>query len=227
MRFPTPLHRATLRRRYKRFLADIVLEDGREVVAHCPNPGAMTGLAEPGAAIHVAHSADPRRKLGWAWRLTELESGCVGVDTALANRVVAEALAEGALPFAGSVRPEVRYGAGSRVDFLIEGERRLWLEVKSVTLSRRAGLAEFPDTVTKRGARHMGELAAMAQAGDRAAVLFLVMRGDCTAVAPAADIDPAYAAALSVARAAGVEVHCYDCQITPTAVTLGQRLPLA
>ncbi|MEO0937663.1 MAG: DNA/RNA nuclease SfsA [Pseudomonadota bacterium] len=226
MRFQTELVPATLIRRYKRFLADVVLHDGRAAVAHCPNPGAMTGLAEPGTKVWLEPNDDPRKKLKFGWRLTELDSGFVCIDTSIANRVVAEALECGAIPGLGgydTVRAEVKYDEGSRVDFLLSGAGPdLWLEVKSVTLRRTGQLAEFPDTKTARGAKHLGALARRAQAGDRAAVLYLVMRTDCTEMAIASDIDPAYAAAH--AAAAGVEFLCHAAHITAQDVTAGQPL---
>ncbi|MBS8227813.1 DNA/RNA nuclease SfsA [Vannielia litorea] len=231
MRFATPLVPARLTRRYKRFLADAVLEDGSEVVAHCPNPGAMTGLAEPGTRIWLEPNDDPRKKLKYGWRLVEHENGhFTGIDTALPNRALAEALRAGAVPgLSGyeTIRAEVPYGEKSRVDFLLTGKGpECYVEVKSVTLMRQPGLAEFPDTTTARGARHMAELAAMARDGHRAVVLFLVQRTDAAQVGVAADIDPAYAKAFAEARAAGVEAMALSCSITPEAITPGAPLPL-
>ncbi|MEB8385700.1 DNA/RNA nuclease SfsA [Rhodobacteraceae bacterium KMM 6894] len=232
MRFQTPLVRAVLIRRYKRFLADIRLEDGREVVAHCANPGAMTGLAELGTAIWVEPNNDPRKKLDFGWRLSELDDGHMAcVDTGAANRVVGAALNAGQIPALtgyDTIRPEQRYGDKGRIDFLLSSANRpdAYVEVKSVTLSRQPGLAEFPDTVTKRGARHLAELSQVARNGQRAVLLYLVQRTDCTATTVAADIDPAYAAALGNARAAGVEVLAYRSCITPQGITLGLALPV-
>lgn len=231
MRFQTPLVRARLIRRYKRFLADVTLEDGREGTAHCPNPGKMTGLAEPGTSVWIEEHGDARRKLPFAWRLAELPGGHLAcIDTQAANRVIGEALKAGGIaPLAGyaEIRPEQPYGTGSRVDFLLRGPARsdAYVEVKSVTLARTPGLAEFPDTPTKRGARHLGDLAAMARAGHRAVLVYLVQRTDCTRMRTAADIDPAYAAALAAARAAGVEVLAHRAAITPSQITLGPALP--
>ncbi|MSU89405.1 DNA/RNA nuclease SfsA [Rhodobacteraceae bacterium 2CG4] len=232
MQFDRPLIRATLLRRYKRFLADVTLEDGRQVTAHCANPGAMTGLAQPGAAVWLRPAANPKRKLQWSWTLVELPGGhFASVDTGLANRLVAEALAADAVPaLAGyaSVRPEVRYGAGSRVDFLLRGPDRAdaYVEVKSVTLRRAGRLAEFPDTVTARGARHLAALTEMAAQGHRAVLLYLAQRDDCDAVALAADIDPAYAAAARAAHAAGVEALAHGTRITPDGLRLDRALPV-
>jgi sugar fermentation stimulation protein A len=232
MRFASPLIRGTLVRRYKRFLADVSLEDGREVTAHCANPGAMLGLNAPGTAVWLEVSGDPRRKLGFAWRLVELEGGhFAGIDATLPNRLVAEALAEGAVPgLAGyaSARPEVRYGTNSRIDFLLSGPGRpdAWVEVKNVHLCRGGGLAEFPDSVTARGAKHLRELAAVAAAGQRAVMLYVVQRTDCARFSLAADLDPAYAAAFAAARAAGVEALAFATRIDPEGVRLGEALPV-
>jgi len=209
MEFQTDLIPARLIRRYKRFISEAVLTDGSEVIAHCPNPGAMTGLADTDAKIWLEPNDDPKKKLKYGWRLTEYSGGFACVDTTLANRVVGEALRSRRITGLGeydAVRSEVAYGQGSRVDFVLEGPRPLYLEVKSVTLSRRDGLAEFPDTRTVRGEKHLRELEAVARSGQRAAMLYLVQRSDCTNVALAADIDPGYAAAARDAQAAGVEM---------------------
>ena len=232
MRFASPLIRGTLVRRYKRFLADVSLEDGREVTAHCANPGAMLGLNAPGTTVWLEASGDPRRKLAFAWRLVELPGGhFAGIDTTLPNRLVAEALAEGGIPgLAGyaTARPEVRYGANSRIDFLLSGAGRpdAWVEVKNVHLSRTAALAEFPDSVTARGAKHLRELAAVAAAGQRAVMLYVVQRTDCLSFRLAADLDPAYAAAFAAARAAGVEVLAHATRIDREGVRLAEALPV-
>ncbi|WP_179378089.1 DNA/RNA nuclease SfsA [Jannaschia marina] len=229
MKFYTPLVPATLLRRYKRFLSDVVLEDGREVTAHCPNPGAMTGLAEPGMRVWVEPNDDPRKKLKYGWRLTELPGGHIaGIDTGVPNRVVGEALRAGAVPgLTGAVRAEVKYGANSRVDFLVTGDRGdTYVEVKNCHLRRDGTLAEFPDCVTTRGAKHMDELAEMVRQGHRAVLIFLVQRTDCDRVSVAADIDPGYARAFGAARAAGVDVLALSSRITTEGVEAGPPLPV-
>lgn len=232
MEFPTPLVPGRLVRRYNRFLADVVLEDGREVCAHCPNPGSMMGLADPGLRVWLEPNDDPARKLRYGWRLVEFGDGhWAGIDTAVPNRVVGEALRAGAVAeLAGydGVRPEVRYGERSRVDFLLSGAGRpaAYVEVKNVHLRRAGTLAEFPDCVTARGARHLDELARVAAEGARAVMLFLVQRTDCAAFALARDIDPAYAAAFERARAAGVEMLCYGTRITVGGVWIAGALPI-
>ncbi|MGF1631642.1 MAG: DNA/RNA nuclease SfsA [Kiloniellaceae bacterium] len=232
MRFPEPLIPGRLQRRYKRFLSDVVLDDGAAVVAHCANPGSMLGLAQPGSLVWLSPADNPARKLRYSWELVEAEGALVGINTGRANALVGEALDADRVPeLAGydSRRREVRYGTKSRVDFLLEraGTPPCYLEVKSVTLRRGGTLAEFPDAVTARGTRHLAELGIVARQGGRAVLLFLVQRGDCDRVAAAADIDPAYAAALLAAQAAGVEILCYKCNLSPVAIALDSRLPLA
>lgn len=231
MRFETPLIPAVLIRRYKRFLADCRLEDGQEVTAHCANPGSMMGLAEPGMKIWLEPNDDPKKKLKYGWRLVEHEGGhFTGVDTSVPNRALRAALENGEvaeLAAYKTVRAEVKYGEKSRIDFLLsqDGLPDCYVEVKSVTLSRQPGLAEFPDSVTARGTKHLGELASMVAQGHRAVMLYLVQRTDCTRFQLAADIDPAYANAFGRARAAGVERLVYGTRITPAGVTLGPPLP--
>ncbi len=233
MRFASPLIRGTLLRRYKRFLADVMLEDGREVTAHCANPGAMLGLNAPGMTVWLEPTDSPGRKLGHAWRLVELEDGhFAGIDASLPNRLVAEALAEGWIPaLAGydTVRPEVRYGTKSRVDFLLTGAGRpdTYVEVKNVHLRRTGDWAEFPDSVTARGARHLRELGLVAEARHRAVMLYVVQRTDCARLRLAADLDPAYAEAAAAARAVGVEVLAHATRITRDGVWLDAALPVA
>ncbi len=233
MRFPTPLVPARLLRRYKRFLADAVIEkSGETVTAHCPNPGAMLGLADPGMRIWLESNDDPKKKLKYGWRLAELGGGhLAGIDTSVPNRVVGEALRGGAISeFADymQVRAEVPYGEKSRVDFLLSAHGRpdLYLEVKNVHLNRTGDLAEFPDCVTLRGARHLDELASMVAQGHRAVMLYLVQRTDCARFALAADLDPGYAAAYARARAAGVEALCFGTGITTDGVEFGTPLPI-
>lgn len=233
MRFQTPLVPATLVRRYKRFLADCLLEDGHEVTAHVANPGSMLGMKDEGLRIWLEPNDDPKRKLKWAWRLVDHGNGhFTGVDTGVPNRVLKAALMAGqvaGLDGYDLVRPEVKYGTNSRIDFLLTGAGRpdTYVEVKSVTLSRTPGLAEFPDSVTARGTKHLVELAEMARQGHRAVMLYLVQRTDCTRVTLASDIDPAYGAAFEVARSAGVEAMALGCQISPDGVSLGTPLPVS
>lgn len=230
MQFPQPLTHGVLVSRYKRFFADVVLDDGTGVTAHCPNPGAMLGLREPGLGVWLSRSNDPKRKLAWTLEMVEPpEGGLVGVNTLHPNRLVAEALAADAIPEVAGYdvhRREVKYGEASRVDFLLEkgtGER-CWLEVKNCHFRRGGTLAEFPDCVAARSAKHLRELQAMVEAGDRATVLFVVQREDCDAFSACGDIDPAFAAALHGAADAGVEVLIYACAMGTESIALERRL---
>jgi sugar fermentation stimulation protein A len=230
MLLPQPMLRGVLVARYKRFFADVVLDDGRAITAHCPNPGSMLGMNTPGMTVWVSRSDDPKRKLAHTLELVEARGALIGVNTMLPNRLVAEALAEGAIPkLAGytTVRREVKYGENSRVDFLLEAPDRpaCWVEVKSVTLCRGGGLAEWPDCVSARGARHIAELEAVVARGDRAVMLFLVQRSDCDRFALASDLDPAFSRALAKAISEGVEVLAYGCEVGPDRIIIAGRTP--
>ena len=230
MRFSQPLIPGVLIRRYKRFLADVRLEDGSEITVHCPNPGAMLGLNAPGLPVWLSVSANPARKLAHTLELVEVDGGLVGINTMLPNKLVAEALGLGAIPeLAGyaTVRPEVGYGEASRVDFLLTGDGRpaCWLEVKNVHLRRAGTLAEFPDCVAARSSRHLRELEAMVAAGDRAVAMFVVQRMDCDAFSACRELDPVFAAALDRAADAGVEVLVYGCDVGVGGVSVTRRMP--
>lgn len=233
MKFAQPLIRGRLIRRYKRFLADVQLDDGREVTAHCANPGSMMGLSDPGLTVWLEPATDPKRKLRWSWRLVALPDGhWSGIDTGVPNKVVGEALTAGQIPeltgFA-SIRPEQRYGQNSRIDFLATGggQPDTYIEIKNVHLRREGDWAEFPDSVTTRGAKHLGELAAMVAAGHRAVMLYCIQRDDCARFRLAADLDPGYAAAFSAAREAGVEALAYMCRLSTEEISLDRKLPIA
>jgi len=230
MDFSQPLERGVLVSRYKRFFADVVMDDGREITAHCPNPGAMLGLNTPGLPAWLSKSDDPKRKLAHTLELVEADGGLVGINTLHPNRIVAEALAADAIPEVtgyATHRREVRYGENSRVDFLLEhaDRARCWLEVKNCHLRRAGSLAEFPDCVAARSLKHLRELTAMVEAGERAVMLFVIQRTDCDAFEACHDLDPAYAKGLMAAAAAGVEVLAYRCGITTEGVVLADRVP--
>lgn len=232
MIFDPPLVSARFLRRYKRFFADMTLDDGTDVVAHCPNPGAMLGVLNEGARCWLSPSTNPKRKLAWTWELVEADGTLVGLNTGRPNALVAEAIQAGTineLTGYGDLRREVKYGKNSRIDILLgePGRPDCYVEVKNVHLMREPGLAEFPDSVTARGAKHLGELADMAAAGHRALMCFLIQRSDCDRFALAGDIDPAYARAYAEATAAGVEAVGYGCDITAEAITVDRRLDIA
>ena len=235
MRFTAPLVPATLVRRYKRFLADVILPSGETVTAHCANPGSMIGLAAPGAPVWLSRSDNPKRKLSHSWELVEVDLGSgaelVGINTSNPNALAAEAIAACLIPELagyGTVRREVKYGKNSRVDFLLEepGRPPCYLEIKNVHLMRQPALAEFPDAVTKRGAKHLGELGDMVAAGARAVMLYLIQIGSARAFRLARDIDPAYGRAFDTARAAGVEAIAYRCGISREGIEVVEPVPI-
>jgi sugar fermentation stimulation protein A len=235
MRFPAPLIPATLVKRYKRFLADVTLPDGTTITAHVANPGAMMGLATPGARVWLSKSDNPSRKLSHSWELIEVDVGqgleLVGVNTAQPNALVGAALATGLIPaLAGydSIRREVKYGKNSRVDFLLEraGRPPCYVEIKNVHLMRQAGLAEFPDAQTERGRKHLDELGDMVVQGHRAVTLYLIQIGSAVRFKLARDIDPTYGAAYDRARSRGVEAMAWKCAITQDGIEIATPVPI-
>jgi len=230
MRFELPLIRATLERRYKRFLADMRLASGDRITVHCPNPGSMLGLAEPGGRVLLSDAgARPGRRLRFTWELVRVGGAWVCVNTLRANHVAREALSAGGIePLASyrAVRSEVRVAPHSRLDFALgDAGAECYVEVKSVTLRSGSG-AFFPDAVTERGQRHLLELARLARQGRRAVLLYLLMRNDCDSVSPADAIDPLYARTLRRVVARGVEALAYAVRVSPRGLELGRRLPV-
>lgn len=227
--------RGSLIRRYKRFLADVALDSGEMVTAHCPNSGSMLSVNAPGSQVWLSPARNPARRLRYTWELIRIGDGLVGINTGRPNFLVAEAIAAGVIPeLAGyhTTRREVRYGRNSRIDLLLEGEGLppCYVEVKNVTLRRgvdRASPVEFPDCVTQRGTKHLREMTQAVRCGARAIMVFLAQRGDGDRFAVAEDIDPVYAAALETAVAAGVEAVCYRCRVSPDFISVRDRLPIA
>lgn len=231
MRFPDPLLPSTLVRRYKRFLADVTLQNGEEITAHCANPGAMTGLNVPGIEVWLSPARNPKRKLRYSWELARIGDGLVGISTAHPNRIVEDAVNAQEIPELSGYAParrEVNYGRNSRIDLLLEADNRpdCYVEIKNVNL-KRTGPAEFPDAVTARGTKHLVEMSDMVTGGARAVMVYLVQREDCDEFRLAADIDPAYAAAFDDARAAGVEAVCYACRLSTEEIRVDRPLPIA
>jgi sugar fermentation stimulation protein A len=235
MRFPNPLIRGALIQRYKRFLADVRLDDGRTITATCPNTGSMMGLTEPGSIVWLSESDSPTRKYRFTWEMVEVDLGrgptLVGINTQHPNRLVAEAVsARRVRALAGypSFRREVRYGVNSRIDILLECATKglCYVEIKNVHLSRRHGLAEFPDSVTERGTKHLVEMSAMVREGHRAVMVFLVQRNDAKKLAFARDVDHGYGAAFDAAIAAGVEAIALRCRLSTEEIFVERPIPI-
>ncbi|MGI9423738.1 MAG: DNA/RNA nuclease SfsA [Hyphomicrobiaceae bacterium] len=234
MQFETPLARGRLIKRYKRFLADVALDTGDTVTATCPNTGSMKGLTEPGSTVWLSTSDSPTRKYRHTWEMVEHDLGkgatIVGINTNHPNRIVSEAIAAGKMaPAKGyaNLRREVKYGnENSRIDIFLEDPKKgqCYVEIKNVHLMRRPGLAEFPDSVTERGAKHLRELSEMVRQGHRALMVFLIQRGDATRIDLARDIDPKYGEAFDAAVAAGVEALAYRCQLTPSSIEFDKKV---
>ncbi|MGQ2968794.1 MAG: DNA/RNA nuclease SfsA [Allorhizobium sp.] len=218
MIFSPPLIPARLVRRYKRFLFDAVLEDGTEITGFCPNTGSMRGLTEPGSRIWLSRHDTATRKYAYALELVEADGTVVGVNTALPNRLAEEAILAGLVPpLTGfrTLKREQRYGRNSRIDILLEHETRgsVHVEVKNVHFIREAGLAEFPDSVTTRGAKHLDEMGDLVEAGRRAAMLFIIQRADCDRLRICSDLDPGYGRAFARAIGRGVEAYAVRCHL--------------
>lgn len=228
MRFDA-LQQGVLLKRYKRFLADVELDSGEVITAHCPNTGAMTGCAEPGSRVWLSLSDSKTRKYPHTWELVETGRGMACVHSAKANTVVREAFEAGLVPGFDDypqISAEVKYGAGSRVDLLLAGEAgRVFIEVKSVTLCTDAGWGLFPDAVSDRGRKHLAELAGVAAGDDRALMFYCVFHAGIRGVSAAGEIDPKYRAAMAQAQAAGLEVQAWAADITPAGITLARELP--
>jgi sugar fermentation stimulation protein A len=228
--FAHPLQPALLIQRYKRFLADVQLPNGTLATAHCANPGAMLGLARPGACVWLSANTNPKAKLPYRWELEVVDGHLVGINTNLPNSLVSEALARNQLiPLAGyrSIRREVGYGNNSRIDFLLQHPQRApcYVEVKNVHL-KRGMRAEFPDCPTARGAKHLSEMMAMRAQGARCVMLYIVQRADVNAFSIAHDLDKNYAHLFTQALAQGVEAYAYSCEISVERVVLAHPLPL-
>ncbi|MEM6665395.1 MAG: DNA/RNA nuclease SfsA [Pseudomonadota bacterium] len=232
MNLQDSLQRGTLIRRYKRFLADITLDDGTEITAHCPNSGAMMGLNMPGLVVYVSESDSKTRKYPHTLEIVQLDDGTmVGINTSHPNTIVQEAIESGTLPSLSgyaTLRREVRYGENSRIDILLESDDapRCYVEVKNVHLLRKPRLAEFPDSVTTRGAKHLRELADQVATGARAVMVYLIQREDVDNFAFAADIDPGYTEAYLKAIAAGVESVAIRCCVERERIVAKHIVPV-
>ncbi len=227
MKFDAELIPGTLVQRYKRFLADIRLENGEVVTAHCPNSGSMMGCNLPGSPVRISRASNPKRKLAYTWELIHVGTTWVGINTLRTNRIVEEALKENRiaeLNDAQYLRREVPIGNRSRADFLLrKDEKFIYIEVKNVTLVED-GIAYFPDAVTERGRKHLYELIQVVEQGHRGVIFFMIHREDATLFRPADHIDAKYGEALREAVEKGVELMVYDTHVNETEVRLRQSV---
>lgn len=231
MIFDPPLIGGRLISRYKRFLFDAVLDDGTAVTGNCPNTGSMLGLTAPESRVFLSTHAKPGRKYALQLEIVEVGGTLVGVNTGLPNRIAEEAIRGGMIPSLtpySAIARERRYGTNSRIDLLLSAPALpdAYIEVKNVHFSRMSGLAEFPDTRTARGVKHLDELGTVAESGCRAIMLYVVQRGDCDAMRVCADLDPVYARAFDQARACGVEAYAIDCTVSQGQIAARRLIPL-
>jgi sugar fermentation stimulation protein A len=231
MLFDHPLRPARLIARYKRFLFDAELDCGRIVTGFCPNTGSMRGLTTPGATIWLSEHDSPTRKYRHVFELIEADGTLVGVNTAMPNRLAEEAIGAGRIADLGTyagLRREQKYGRNSRIDFLLTdpGKPTTYVEVKNVHFTRTPGLAEFPDTVTARGAKHLEELGDMVALGHRAVMLYVIQRDDCRRLRICSDLDPGYGRAYARARQRGVEAFAVKCSLSPLEITAAGLIPM-
>ena len=230
MKFDQKLIPGILIKRYKRFMADIKLDSGEIVTAHCPNSGSMKTCNEPGWKVLLSESSNPKRKLKYTWEMVHNGTCWIGINTHLANKLAAEAIQNGTiqeLQGYSELRTEVKYGSNSRVDILMSsGEDKCYVEVKNVTLAEE-GIYKFPDSVTSRGQKHLQELQNMMKLGHRAVMLYAIQRTDGAVFQPAAEIDPLYAEMLIKAHAQGLEILPYTANLSPQEIFLEQKIPFS
>lgn len=226
MIFEKPLVKGKLIRRYKRFLAEVELESGEAVTAHCPNSGSMKGVNAPGNEVCLSYHPDPARKLKYTWEMIRIDGGWVGINTQVPNRLAAEAFEAKKIPafrsYAG-FRREVTVAPGTRLDFVLGSRSPCWVEVKNVTLVER-GTALFPDAVTERGTKHLRHLIGNVRSGGKSAMLYIVQHHQAEVFSPADDIDPLYARTLREAATEGVQIEVWKANVSPRAITLDSRL---
>ncbi|MEE2704507.1 MAG: DNA/RNA nuclease SfsA [Pseudomonadota bacterium] len=228
MKFKTPLIQGTLIKRYKRFLADVKLKNGKVITAHCANPGSMQTVNLEGSKVWLSPANNPNRKLKYTWEMIELNKYKIGINTSLPNNIVKEAIIRNQIPELNgykNLKSEVKYGKNSRVDILLSSNSKpdCYVEVKNVTMRRNNkdnSIAEFPDSVTARGKKHLLELTEMVSLGFRSVMFFLIQREDCDYFSIASDIDPDYSQAFNQAMNAGVEILCYKCKLTSQSIEI-------
>ena len=231
MYFSSKLVKAKFIKRYKRFFSDHILEDGSLVTAHCANTGAMLGVTEEGVTSWLSKSNDPKRKLKWSWELVQKNKTMIGINTHNPNKIIQEAIQNNKikeLSNYSALKREVRYGSNSKIDILLQDDTKkdCYVEIKNVHLTREKGVAEFPDAVTTRGAKHLRELSLVSKSGLRAVMLYLIQRNDCNFFKIAKDIDIKYAEEFHNAIKAGVEVICIDTILSNEAINIGKNIQL-
>jgi sugar fermentation stimulation protein A len=232
MQFKTPLQRGKLIKRYKRFLADVILDSGDTVTAACPNTGSMLGLTDEGATVWLSRSDSLTRKYPHTWEMVERPGmGLIGINTAHPNGLLEEAINAAKVPeLAGynSLRREVKYGVNSRIDLLLEGSSKAacYVEVKNVTLYRQPHRAEFPDCRTDRGTKHLQEMSDMVREGHRAVMAYVIQGGDAIDFTFTPDLDPTYVQAFIEARKAGVEAIALTCHVSPDKIEITGQVPV-
>jgi sugar fermentation stimulation protein A len=228
MDFRQPLIPGILFKRYKRFLAEIKLESGEFITAHCPNSGSMKTCKEPGWKVLVSESDNPKRKLKYTWEMVHNGKCWIGINTQVPNKIASEAILNGTIPELSGysdLKNEVKYGKNSRIDILLSGGKPdCYVEVKNVTLVEEDGYYKFPDAVTERGKKHLYEMLDMIKSGKRAVMLYVIQRSDGTIFKPAYDIDPVYGKSLKEVHQQGIEILAYRADVTPERIELTTRL---
>ena len=229
MNNPVKFISGRLIKRYKRFFADVKLDSGEVVTAHCPNTGSMMGLLTEGNIVYLSRTDNEKRKLKYTLEIIRDKGASVGVNTHRANRIIEKAIIEKKISTLGKkydFRREVKYGANSRIDFLITNKKgeEIFVEVKNVTLSKRKGIAEFPDAITERGSKHLLELIDVVKKDKKAIMLFLVQRNDCKKFRIAEEIDSIYKKNIMNAMKAGVEILCYGCSFVKNNIELDKKI---
>jgi len=223
MNFENKLIPGVFIKRYKRFFVDIKI--GKEtVVAHCPNTGSMLGLLKEGNKVWITKSNNPKRKLKYTLQIIEDRGSKIGINTHLTNKIVLDALEKNHIKVLGKgvdIKPEVKFGENTRFDFLLTKKNyKAFIEVKNVTLSRRKGIAEFPDSVTLRGAKHINELIKASENGYEIYIAYIIQREDCKKFVIAKDLDPEYSKLLSKAVKKKLKIICYDCKFSLKGIKL-------
>jgi sugar fermentation stimulation protein A len=216
-------------KRYKRFMADVKLEDGEVVTAHCPNSGSMQECCEPGRTVYLSFHDNPKRKLKYTWELIEMPTSIVGINTLIPNRLVAESIEAGLVSDLNgydNIAREIKTSDKTRLDILLSSEdgNRCYIEIKNCTLVKE-GVACFPDAVTSRGLKHLVELSSLVSKGFRCVIFYVIQRMDAKIFQPADHIDPAYGRELRQALKHGVEILVYDTRIDLKTIKLNRKIP--